>query len=252
MRNNRLMNTLTTSLALHRQELSTVSTLCLCTKPFAELHNLHGQYLHPEEQLYLNSLPSVKRQYSFLLGRYCAKQALAALFPVDNLATIQIKRGIFEQPIVYYPTQPNMQISISHTDTMGAALAFPEIHPMGIDIETISTDHCDIIQAQMCPAEKILATGQTNVMQHLTIMWTAKEALSKVLKCGFTASYEMFEIITQSTTELLTISYFKHFSQYKAISFTIGKSICSIVLPRNTELVLDWQTIQRIEKELTN
>lgn len=50
----------------------------------------------------------------------------------------------------------NIQVSISHCDAIGFSTAFPEAHPMGIDVEKISPDRTDVILSQITPTEQSL------------------------------------------------------------------------------------------------
>jgi 4'-phosphopantetheinyl transferase len=95
---------------------------------------------------------------------------------------IFIQAGIFQQPVVV-SGKHNLQVSITHCDDFGAALAFPETDPMGIDIERIGPAQRAALERQMTEAEK----ERMNFLpvaydMGITLLWTAKEALSKVLK----------------------------------------------------------------------
>lgn len=215
--------------------------LCISHDQFDDLHSMRHDFLHPVEKTYYSTLTHQKRQYSYLLGRYCAKQAVAAYknFPV-LFPEIHIQHGLFQQPILSHPTLSNIQVSISHTEMVGAAIAFSEIHPMAIDIEILSPSKVETIKTQMTDAEKrfppVFSGSETELM---TVLWTAKEALSKVLKCGLTIAFELLEIskITQEGNFIL--SEFENFHQYKALSFSLSHSICTIVYPKQVQLQLD-------------
>jgi 4'-phosphopantetheinyl transferase len=202
-------------------------------------------YLHARERDYYNTLKFEKRIKSYLMGRFVAKQAVAALSGENNLSDIFIQPGIFTQPIVV-SNQRNIQVSITHCDDFGAALAFPEAHPMGIDIEKIQLKNREALERQITESEKerincLPASYNTG----LTLLWTVKEALSKVLKTGLMTPFEVFEISKIELYDNYQISYFKNFAQYKAISFTIGNNyLCSMVHPFKTKLDFDIEALR--------
>ncbi len=214
--------------------------LCLSSASFENLNFESDLFLHPKERAYLKSLTHSKRQKSFLLGRYCAKQAVASYINHEAFTHTLIENGIFQQPVVYHPHHSNIQVSISHTDLFGAALAFPETHPMAIDIETVCVIKIATMQTQLVGAEQKFSSSFSGTeIELVTLLWTAKEALSKVLKCGCMIPFELLEVETLLNFDHFTLSYFKNLYQYQALSFPVGNTFCSIVYPKKTELKLD-------------
>ncbi len=69
---------------------------------------------------------------------------------------------------------------------------------MAIDIETINSDKDDTILTQLTDNEQKLAASLLS-SPSLQLLWTIKESLSKVLKCGLTVPFELLEVesITQ-------------------------------------------------------
>lgn len=201
------------------------------------------RYLHDQEREYYHSLKFEKRIRSYLLGRFVAKRAVAALTGEANLREIFIQPGIFTQPVVSGIS--NIQVSITHCDDFGAALAFPEVHPLGIDIERISPRERVALERQITQAEKNqISSCPFSYEAGLTMLWTAKEALSKVLKTGLMTPFEIFEIDGIEIYDNHSISYYKNFAQYKVISFTIEKYMCSMAHPRKTKMQLDINSIK--------
>ena len=199
--------------------------------------------MHPNEQAFLNTLQHSRRQHSYLLGRYCAKKALAIYDNRKHSTEIYITNGVFQQPIVNSSMHDNPQVSISHTTTMGAALVFPEAHPMAIDIETIDQEKRSTILTQLTKHELELIYSVSNTLP-LQLLWTIKEAVSKVLKCGLTIPFELLEVELLVQQGNLFLSYFKNFPQYKVTSFLLSDTICSIVYPRKTLLNIDFTGIK--------
>lgn len=226
-------------LSLIRSDKIFKATLCCCF--FSRIIDYEGlvQYLHTKERNYYNTLKFKKRIRSYLLGRYVAKQAVAVLTGEDDLTNILIESGIFTQPIVVSNKQ-NVQVSITHCDDFGAALAFPEAHPLGIDLEKISPNKRDVLERQITEDEKKLISSSTfSYEAGLTLLWTAKEALSKVLKTGLMTPFKVFEISKIEIHDNYAMCYYKNFTQYKVISFTIYKYMCSMVHPLKTRIQFD-------------
>lgn len=232
-----------TELDLIRIEASFKATLCICFfRSMADYQEII-QYLHAQERNYYNTLKLEKRIRSYLMGRFAAKQAVAALISEGNLKNIFIKPGIFSQPIIVSNMQ-NIQVSITHCDDFGAALAFPEVHPMGIDLERICPNQSNALKRQITvEEEEKISSLPFSYETGLTLLWTVKEALSKVLKTGLTTPFKVFEISKAEPHDEYIICYYKNFGQYKAISFTIGSYICSIIYPTKTKIYLDTHSI---------
>lgn len=215
------------------------ATLCCCFFSSITDYEELVQYLHAQELKYYKKLEFEKRIRSFLLGRFAAKQAVGALIGEEDLKNILIQSGVFTQPIVLSKKQ-NIQVSITHCDDFGTALAFPEAHPMGIDLEKISPDKREVLERQITNAERERVKACSfSYDAGLTLLWTAKEAISKVLKTGLMTPFEIFEISKIEIHDNYVMGYFKNFAQYKVISFAIYRYLCSIVLPIKTEMHFD-------------
>ncbi|MEW9701801.1 4'-phosphopantetheinyl transferase superfamily protein [Paenibacillus sp. SI8] len=224
---------------LTRPEHIYKASICCCyVKNMAEFERIIP-YLHIEERNYFDTLKFEKRIRSFLLGRFAAKQAVAALTGEEKLEYIHIQAGIFDQPILSSTTR-NTQVSITHCNDYGAAIAFPEAHPMGIDFEKIDDKKRSAFESQITLAEKENINAlPISLDTALTLLWSAKEALSKVLKTGLTTSFKVFEVSKIELYDDHFICFYKNFKQYKAIAFTVGSHICAIACPLKTEMNLD-------------
>ncbi len=136
--------------------------------------------------------------------------------------------------------QSNLQVSISHTNELGAAIAFPEVVPMGIDTELICDTNEEALEVQMTPKELNLPNVFPNANPQLTLLWTVKEALSKVLRCGLLIPFELLEVKSISKLDNFFECQFVNFSQYKAHSFFMANNIiCSLVYPSEATLAFD-------------
>ena len=209
----------------------------MSTTDFSWLKAHQLDFLHPKELDYLKTLTVERRQASYLLGRFCAKQAAATLHPTLLPETIAIEKGVFEFPFISSTHDESFEVSISHSQNLGAAIAYPVAHPMAIDIEKISLKKTRVIETQMELAEiKKVEDYFAQREIALTALWTIKEALSKALKCGMMVNFKLLEIATIEDNNGTYVSHFKYFGQYKAITFQHDTWMCSIVLPRKSEV----------------
>jgi 4'-phosphopantetheinyl transferase len=219
--------------------------LCCCESAMLDLYETDVCFLHPQERKYYETLKFQKRIKSYLIGRLAGKKAIAALTGTNDLSRILIQAGIFTQPIVTCENQSNIQVSISHCEDFGAAIAFPEAHPMGIDLEQINVKQNKVIEREVTESEITLVKRLPfpyEVM--LTLLWTAKEALSKVLKTGLMTPFPIFEVDQIEFRQDYMMSHYKNFAQYKAISFILGACVCSIAYPMKTEFMINIHSLQ--------
>jgi 4'-phosphopantetheinyl transferase len=227
------------TLALHRRETSFQARLGFSKAPAYTLLPHSDRYLHPEETAALPELNEERKSDHFLRGRFIAKRALSAYLQEADPTRIRIKYGVFNQPLVVYPTDSPPRISLSHSDEWAACLVFSDEHPMGLDLECIRPANTGAIFSQTTPFEqsfrkKLLEDEAT----FYTRIWTVKEALSKVFLTGLTANMEVYQIASIRQYEGYTVSTFSNFEQYKALSFQWENYLCSIVLPRETQCLL--------------
>lgn len=235
---------------IHRGKFTLKRENTIHTAAFCILHAAPGQLtqhlhlLHPEEQSYYETLKFDKRRESYLLGRISAKKAIGTLSHYEDLGKIAIEAGIFQFPVVKYAITPNLQVSITHSEGLGIALSYPEVHPLGIDLERTDKANTHAIKEQLTPAElALIRTISLPEEVACTMVWTMKEALSKVLRTGLTMDLKLLEIQSLVKEEDLYISYFRHLIQYRAISCYAGAYVCSIVVPGKTtpELEQFWE-----------
>ncbi len=219
---------------------------CIVNKDLPDLIQ-ETSILHPDEHAYYKTLQFDRRKTSYLLGRIAAKNAISELLITKQaVQSISIQSGIFQFPVVKYVQHQNIQVSISHCNNFGAALAFPEEHPLGIDIEKIDEHKIDTMKSVICDEELTLMENHfLPVLIACPIIWTIKESLSKILRTGLTIDFNILEIESIEKVGSMYVSTFRYFSQYKAFSCQIGDHVCSITLPKNTSSDLNhfWNAI---------
>ncbi|MEY4484857.1 MAG: hypothetical protein RL693_2309, partial [Verrucomicrobiota bacterium] len=179
---------------------------------------------------------------SYLLGRYTAKSALdKCIGPEFEPFRALIKSGVFCQPVVHCHVLSPLGVSISHSDRLVCSLAYPEEHPMAIDVEEIDEARTKVMLTQIGEVEGILAKAVCpSINVAATVVWTAKEALSKALRCGMTCPYELLEVCEVEACDGNYTGRFKNFGQYKFQSMRRGDSIITIVLPKKTEMLFSF------------
>lgn len=196
-----------------------------------------ADFLHADERAHLATLTFERRRNSYLLGRYAAKVALGALVPGVASTALAIRPGVFEFPVV--TGIANVQVSISHAGEWGAAMAFPEAHPMAVDLELIAADRAEVIQSQLTAAEKArLGAGPLDGVTELTLLWTVKEAMAKVIRTGMMTPFEVFEVAAVRAEDGAFHSTFTQFGQYEAVSFVLPQVVATVIGPKHSRYQL--------------
>ncbi len=234
----------TVRLALHRKNLTSEAVFAWAnTAAYEALHHTCTRVLHPNELAQYERLSMPRRKTSFLLGRYAAKQALAVLLREPEYTKIEIAPGVFTQPIVKFPTPEPVGVSITHAGELACALAFPQIHPMALDVERLDGNNLDAMKSQMVPEElNTEALPQLSELVRCTVVWTAKEALSKVLKCGMMCPFSILETVDLGQEASWYLGYFRNFGQYKFHTWVLKDHVVTIVLPKWTTMAVDLST----------
>ena len=204
--------------------------------------------LHREEKRHYDQLKYDRQKQAYLLGRAAAKRAIRALAPQIVSSDILIDSGVFGFPVVRYRSLENVQVSISHTDQVGLALAYPESHPLGVDTERVDRDRIASVEGELDHREHLLLGDLT--LPHpvgLTLLWTIKESLSKVLRTGLTLDMKLAAVKSLVRVDNVWIGHFRNFGQYKSLSVVTSTQVCSIVLPDKTStdltpLIDSWKS----------
>lgn len=193
-------------------------------------------FLHPQEQAYFDTLSYDKRKISYLLGRIAAKNAVAELTGLQEFRSLFIDFGVFQFPVLKSPVvNQSIQVSISHCDHIGIALAFDEAHPMAVDIEKVCARQIESIKSNISTQEfSLISASGLSLEIGCTMIWTIKESLSKIFRTGLCIDFKILEIASLKHSEAVYTSTFSNFIQYKALSFFAGDYVCTVVLPRNT------------------
>lgn len=200
------------------------------------------ELLHMAERQYADSLKFDRRKHSYLLGRIAAKLAIINITS-QQPDSIYIDNGIFQFPIVNQVVGQSIQVSISHCDDIAVALAFPEKHPIAIDIERINEEQAQAIQQQLSHHEQFILSGYGfSPGEGNTMLWTIKEALSKILRTGLMMDLKILEVSTLKVNGDFWESTFTCCKQYKGITRICDSYVISIVTAANTEITGNYDS----------
>lgn len=191
-------------------------------------------HLHPKELTFYQSLKFASRIKSYLAGRFAAKRAVSLYLTENDWKQIYIDQGVFMHPVV---DSNSVQVSITHCANFAAALAFSDRQLMGIDIEQVFEGRLEVLQSQMTDKEiRLIQSLPYPYESMLTLFWSAKEALSKVLKTGLTTPFSVFALKQIHDENGVFRSNFENFYQYETFSFLYDAFVCSITCPKGTVL----------------
>jgi 4'-phosphopantetheinyl transferase EntD len=222
-------------LTLLRPEKNFTAAMSCSCLPLQQLIMSKESFLSRSEEKYFNKLVSKKRKKSYLLGRFVAKQAIRKLRPEIQAQHINIAWGVFNQPVIEHSESLQIQVSITHTQDCAIAIAFPEHHPIGVDLEDCNSSNAQAIKSQVSFEERsVLEQLELSSMQSIILLWSIKEALSKLLKTGLMTDFSLYGIVSSQRRQNLIISSFKFWHQYQALSVLLDKKAFSIVLPKKT------------------
>lgn len=239
-----------TDIRLQRSEGTFHAALAAIRGDLSALLSKHD-LLHPAEKKIFGRFRFNARKKSYLLGRLSAKEALNRLAKIDKPESIWIDSGIFHFPIVKCPEMNNLSVCISHCDDVGLCLAFPDAHPMGLDIELVDPEQLDAILLQTADSElELLKEHGLDTIQGYTAFWSVKEALSKILKTGLMLDFKIIKIQTIERNGAVIETTFKYFGQYKAYSYMLNdKYVVSLALPGRSAVNLEavWEMLDQLE-----
>lgn len=225
-------------LQLHRDDSR--ETACIAFADHAlypQLARNPGAFLHPRELDYFNSLEFLKRKSDFLLGRFVAKQALVGLEPSLAGCDIEIRPGVFQQPVVMRSAATPLAVCLTHSGMTSSAVAFPAGHPLGIDVEVIDPDYIGALKSQITADELPPVDTMRSEAERYMRVWTVKESLSKILRCGLTSPFSTFCLSDGAMSDsAVFMGGFQNFHQYRFFSIASSHLAFAMVHPARTRL----------------
>jgi 4'-phosphopantetheinyl transferase len=187
----------------------------------------------PEQKRY-EAFSSPARKIGFLNGRLSAKSALANLVPTAALSDIEIYNGVMEQPLIRAAQYHGFQVGISHTGAVAMAVAYPEAHPVAVDIERVRLSATNAVASHLSESEVALLADLNMACGH-TLFWSVRESVSKMLKTGMMANPLFYQIkdVQPLFTDVFDVS-FVHLFQYKAVCFVVDDYVVSVCFPKKS------------------
>jgi len=150
-----------------------------------------ADWLSPHERERIAGMRIAKRRQDWRLGRWTAKNAVAAFLelPVNpsTLAAIEIRPADSGAPQVVFKNEPAaISISISHRDGCAACAIASAGTVLGCDLEVVEP-RCDaFVTDYFTPEERELVTQtpEAERFRILALLWSAKESTLKALRSG--------------------------------------------------------------------
>lgn len=209
--------------------------IVICIGKIVDEYGKFFKCLSSSEKREYEEIKTENRRREYVLGHYAEKNAVSILLnSTKDLREIEIKHGVLGQPIV--AGCGNIQVSLSHNKEYVVAVAFEERYTCGIDIENIDESNREVILHHLTKDEKTLFK-KSSLLEY-TVLWTAKEAISKVLKTGLTTELFIYEINSLQRDEKYYRGEYKHFGQYSFVSTKIDDNVLTLAYPQKSEIFL--------------
>lgn len=217
---------------------------------FPVLADHYPSFLNVHEKGFFDSIRSAGRRTDYLLSRFAAKHGLGEYLREADPTKIEVATGVVQQAVVRYPSSHVPDVSLTHTRSHAGALVFPKVHPMAIDFEMADPDKLEQFRSNCLPREiKLAAPLVREEPLRWTLIWTIKEALSKILKSGLSCPFDIFEIENLRSNDGAFDGDYKNFAPYRFYGWHVNGMMAAMVLPRKTELGIGPAEIGRFLNE---
>ena len=150
-----------------------------------------NDWLSPHETKCLAALRFLKRRSDWRLGRWTAKQALAACMnlptTVRTLTNLEIRAASSGAPEVFLDAQPaGIAISLSHREGTAMCTVGPPKRNFGCDLEMVEPRSAAFVDDYFTADEKALVadTPLSELPLLLALLWSGKESALKALRVG--------------------------------------------------------------------
>lgn len=193
-------------------------------------NEVQGSYnlLSDDEKTIFQDFKADSRKNEFIAGRILAKNVISLITDLET-NQINITTGVWGYPLVQTKGINSMWVSIAHSKRVaGALIAKESTHPIGLDVEEIMDENEDVLKIFLARYDQELSLEE----QHL--YWSAKEAVSKALRTGFTIPETIFQVKEVTSTDGFYHVTFKHVSRLKVLAWITDDVVTSIAYP--TEL----------------
>jgi len=152
-------------------------------------------WLSGSECARLATLRFPRRREDWRLGRWTAKQAVAAFLSLPSgpgdLAEIEIRPALSGAPEVFLADRPApVSISLSHRAGTGLCAIAPPDTQFGCDLEVVEPRPFSFFQEYFTVEEQalVLRAAPAERDRLITLLWSAKESVLKALRVGLRAA----------------------------------------------------------------
>ena len=204
---------------------------------------LPAAMLSSAEQTHFAALRFAPKRISFLLGRLAAKRALSAQLDEADLRAIEIRNGVFGQPVVLHARAAGWDVTVSHSQGVAVALACPADWPIGIDLEAVAPQTVDTVLGELglSAAEQAwLAAGAAGRADQCGVLWSAREALGKSMKTGLNCPLHLLALGAIDATAIHGVpawsGAYLNFPQARCIAQLSNGRVLTLALPREIEV----------------
>jgi 4'-phosphopantetheinyl transferase len=166
-----------------------------------------NSWLSPREQGRLNQFRFEKRRCDWRLGRWTAKQAVAAYFEMRSdpaaLRNIEIVPAASGAPEVFLADRPVMPvISLSHCDGVALCAVADAGTMLGCDVEAVDPRTDTFVADYFTAEEQTLLTQSHAAMRWMlaTLLWSAKESALKALGEGLRLDTRSVSVSLEATS----------------------------------------------------
>jgi 4'-phosphopantetheinyl transferase len=152
----------------------------------ADVPPTSSRWLSPTEAARATAMTVPQRQTDFLLGRWTAKVAVAAMLGTTPDGSIDIVAAGDGAPQVEVAGEAAaLTLSITHRAGMAVALVDRAGRPVGCDLELVEPRTAAFVTDYLTEAEQVFATALDTVPDlGANLVWSAKESVLKVTREG--------------------------------------------------------------------
>lgn len=187
----------------------------------------HDEWLAPLERVRLSQLRIAKRRADWRLGRWVAKQAVAAALGCDpvRVAIIASESGA---PLALRDGVPApVALSLSHADGRGLCAVAPSGAAVGCDLERVAPRSPAFVRDYFVAAEQQRIGADDRLA---TLLWCAKEAALKALGDGLRRDPREAEVTLAADDTHLTVTCAGR--RFDAWSFGVDGLVAALVYAR--------------------
>lgn len=198
-------------------------------------------FLSLEEKEELKKLRR-KQVDNFLVGRFAVKNIVQHILNLEQIecSKFSVKNKKSGEPYIFGTDFQHMKVSIAHSGKYGLAMVFPNDIEIGVDLEKKIVDVKEkrmfINKEDINVKYEFDTNSDFKENEIYTIIWSAKEALSKCLKTGLINNINRYDILNINICKDYVWGNFKNYSSYKFIGFKYNCYVVSIVYPKNMKL----------------